>query len=138
MAAKALRPSGRDGGLAAAGDHHVGVVVLDGLEGVADGVGGAGAGGRPRRVRAAQPELDRNLPAGRVGHQLGDGEGRDLVRAFLEQPGVLDLDLLQAADARAEDHAAAERVFLGEIEPGVAHGVDRRRPGRTGRSGRAA
>ena len=31
---------------------------------------------------------------------------------------------LQAADAGAEDHAAAERVFLGEVEARVVHRVD--------------
>ena len=62
-----------------------------------------------RVVRAAQPVLDREVAAGGVEHQLGDGEGRDPVRPLVQQPLDLDLDLLQAADARAEDHAAAER-----------------------------
>ena len=94
---------GRDGGLGAAGDHHVGVVVLDGLEGLADGIGGAGAGGRHGGVRPAKPVLDGKLPAGRIDHQLGDGEGGDLVGAFLHEAAVLGFDLLQAADAGAEN-----------------------------------
>ena len=39
------------------------------------------------------------LPAGGVDHQLGNGEGRDLVGALVQQPLVLRLDLVQAADA---------------------------------------
>ena len=42
----------------------------------------------------------------------------------MQQPLDLRFDLVQAADARAEDHAAAEGVFLGEVDAGVAHGVD--------------
>ena len=62
MVAKPLMPMGVSGGLGAAGDHHVGLVVLDGLEGVADGVGGAGAGGGHGGVRAR---------AGRTGSRAG-------------------------------------------------------------------
>ena len=31
---------------------------------------------------------------------------------------------LQSADARSQDHAAAKRIFLGEVDAAVAHGVD--------------
>ena len=120
MAAKPLRPCG----VMAASLPPVIITSaspsLDRLEGVADGVGGAGAGGGDRRVRAAQAVLDRHLAAGRVDHQLGDGEGGDLVGPLVQQPVVLDLDLSQAADARAQDHAAAARVFLREVDARVA------------------
>ena len=43
---------------------------------------------------------------------------------FFDQPQVLRLDLVQPADARAENHAGAEGIFAGEIEPRIAHGVD--------------
>ena len=49
---------GRHRGLAAAGDHHLGVVVLDGAEGVADGVGGGCAGRDHRGVGAAQARIE--------------------------------------------------------------------------------
>ncbi len=75
--------------------------------------------------------LDGELSAGGVDHQLRDGEGGDLVGALLQQPRVLLFDLAQAADAGAEDHAAAERIFAGELDAGVAHGVDAGRPWRT-------
>ena len=68
-------------------------------------------------VRSAQAELDRDLPAGGVGHQLGDRESRDLVGALFEQPGVLDLELLEAADPRADHHAAAVMSSLEKSSP---------------------
>ena len=37
---------------------------------------------------------------------------------------MLRLDLVQAADARAEDHAAAERVFWLKVDPRVVDRVD--------------
>ena len=43
---------------------------------------------------------------------------------FVEQPLVLDLDRLQPADARTENHAAAPGVFLREVDARIAHGVD--------------
>ena len=72
----------------------------------------------------AQPPLDRHLAAGRVGDQLGNGEGRDLVRPLDQQPLVLGFDLRQAADARTDHHAAAERVVLGEVDARVLDRVD--------------
>ena len=90
---------GRDGGFGSTGDHHVGVVVLDGLEGVADGVGGAGTGGGHGIIGAAQAVLDRHLAAGGIDHQLGNGEGRNFVGPFVEQTLDLGFDLVQSADA---------------------------------------
>ena len=89
----------------AAGDHHVGIVVLNGLQRVAHGVGGAGAGGGHGIVRSAQTIVDGNVAAGGVDHQLGNREGRNLVGAFVQQAFDLRLDLVQAADAGAQDDA---------------------------------
>ena len=50
-----------------------------------------------------KPVLNRDVAAGGVDHQLGNGEGRNAVGTFLEQPRVLLFDLVQAADARAEN-----------------------------------
>ena len=50
------------------------------------------------------------MAAGGVDHQLGNREGRDLVGALVQQALDLRFDFVQAADARAEDHAAAERI----------------------------
>ena len=93
------------------------------LQGVADGVGGRGAGGGDGRVRPAQAEVDRDVAGGGVGHHLGDDEGADLAGAAFDVAGVLLLELVEAADAAADDDAAAVRVFLGEVEAAVLDGV---------------
>ena len=69
---------------------------------------------------------------------LGMVKAETLSGPLSMQPLVLDLDGFQAADARAEDHAAAPRVLLGEVDPRIARRRRRRRPGRIGRSGRNA
>ena len=99
----------RDGRLGAAGDHDVGVVALDGAQGVADGVGGRGAGGGDGGVRAAQAELDRDVAGRRVGDHLRDDERADPAGPALDEAAVLLLELVQAADAAADDDAAADR-----------------------------
>src|SRR5581483_8077349 len=101
----------RDGRLRAARDHDVGVVVLDGTQGVADGVAGRGAGGRDGRVGAAQPEVDRNVPRSGVGDHLGDDERTDPPGTVLEVTAVLLLELVEPADAAADDAAAAVRIL---------------------------
>ena len=45
-----------DGGFGAAGNHHIGVAVLDDAEGIADGVRAGGAGGGGGVVRALGAE----------------------------------------------------------------------------------
>ena len=59
---------------------------------------------------------------------LGMVKAETLSGPFVEQPLVLDLDRLQAADARAEDHAAAAGIFLGEVDARVARRRRCRRP----------
>ncbi len=49
----ALEPHACDGGFGAAGDDHVGAVVLNQLQGVGHGIGGAGAGRGDGVVRPA-------------------------------------------------------------------------------------
>ena len=73
---------------------------------VADRVGRRGAGRRHRRARALESPLDRDLPAGGVDHQLGDGERADPRGALLHHDRVLGLELTEAADPRADHHAA--------------------------------
>src|SRR5207237_3579915 len=109
----------RDAGLRAAREHDVGFVVLDGAQGVADGVRRRGAGRRHGRVRTAQAELDRDGARRRVGDHLGDDEGRDTAGALGDVARVLLLELADAANAAAEDDATAERVLTGNLEAAV-------------------
>ena len=111
------------GGLAAAGNDHVGLVVANELEGVAHGVGGAGTGRDDHLVRSLQPVLDRELPLAALPISLGMVKAETCPGLF-RAAAVLNLDRLQAADARAENHAAAPGVFLREVDAGVAHGID--------------
>src|SRR5205807_1049970 len=102
-------------------DHDVRVVPLDGAQGVADGVGGRGAGGGHGGVRPHQAEVDGDIAGGGVGDHLGDDERADLVGPPLQVDGVLVLELVEAADAAADDGAATEGVLAREVQPAVAH-----------------
>ena len=112
-----------DGGLGAAGDHGVGVSALDEAEGVADGVGGGGAGGCRGFVGAARAVLDGDVAGGEVDDGAGDEEGRDLAGAAVEQIDVLAFDDVEAADAGADVDADAIAIFVGDLEAGVCHGL---------------
>ena len=71
--------------LRAAGDHDVGVAVLDEAHGVAHRVGARGAGGDHRVIRALEAVADRDLTRGQIDQGRGDEEradaGGDLSRA---------------------------------------------------------
>ena len=85
----------------------------------------------PRR-----PQLDRDLAAGGVDHQLGDGERADPRRALGHHRGVLGLELVQAADARADVDAAGVRRAGARSRSPSRRRPRCSRPWRTGRSGR--
>jgi hypothetical protein len=114
----------RAGGFGAARNHDVRIIILNGLERVAHGIGGAGTRGGHGVVRAAQAVADRNVSARGIEHELRNRECGDFVRSLRNEPLVLSFDLGESADARAEDHAAAERFFLGEVDSRIVHGVD--------------
>ena len=113
-----------DAGLGAAGDHDVRVAAADVVDRVADGVSGAGAGGRVGRARALEPESDRDVARGGVGHETGDGEGVDPVRSAVAEGVDALLDGVDAADARSDNDAAAGAVLVLEVEPGGGDGLD--------------
>ena len=119
----------RERGLAAARQHHIGIAVLDGSQRAADRIGGAGAGGRCGDVDSLGPEHRRDVSASRVQQQLRDEEGGDLVDPLRVEPLVLGLELVETAYPRADRHAAAVGVFLGELEPRVGHRIDCRSDG---------
>ena len=109
---EARQPHRGQRGLAAACQHHVGIAVLDGSQGAADRVGGAGAGGRCGDVHPLGSEQCRDMPAGGVQQKFRDEEGGDLVDALGVKSLVLGLKLVEPADPGADRHAAAVRILL--------------------------
>ena len=97
--------------------------MLNGAAGIAHGIGGTGAGGGHGRVGAAQAILDRQVPLAALTIIFGTRNAETRSGPLLQQPVQLLFDFVQTADARTNDHAAAERIFLGKIEPALAHGV---------------
>ena len=63
-------------------------------------------------VRALEPMLDRDIAGGEIDQAPGNEERADAPRALLgeEQRGLLDA--LQAADARADQHAGADLILM--------------------------
>ena len=113
----------REGRLAGAGHHHVGVAILNRPHGAADRVGGTRAGRGHGEVGPFDPVEARHVAAGRVDHQLWNGERRHLVDALVEQPLLLGLKLPEPADAGTDDDTAAVGIFHGEVETRVGDGV---------------
>jgi len=68
--------------------------------------------------------MNRKVAARGVQHQLRNGERRDAIRPFEQQPLHLRLDLVQPADARAQDHAATKGLFLRKIQTRVSDRVN--------------
>ncbi len=91
----------------AARHHHVGVAKGDEPRGVADGVRAGGAGRHHRVIRPLEAEPDGDVARGKIDQPARNEERADALRAFFghEQGGLLDA--LQAADARADQHARA-------------------------------
>ena len=120
---EARQRDGRERRLGAAGDHHLGVAVLDHPQGGTDRVGGARTGRRDGDVRALDTEERRDVAARGVEEQLRDEEGRHLVDTLVDHPGELCLELLQPADPRADGHAAAIGLLTVEGDARVRDGV---------------
>ena len=91
-------------------DHGVGVAAPDQLGALADRVRAGRAGGDGRVVRPADPERDRELPAGRVDEDVREEVRRDAVRPALAQHVGLLHDPEQPADRGAEHDPDARRV----------------------------
>ena len=86
------------------------------MRGIAHGVGGPGAAGGQDVADAVQPERDRNLARHHAADAERDGVGRDVTAVVGEEVLVLLLADVDAAAARADDHAGAG---LAEAEAGV-------------------
>ena len=97
----------RNAGLRAAADHHVGIVVLDHAERIADRMGAGSARRRGGRVRTFRAGADRNVARREVDDGRRNKKRRDARGAFFEQNLVLALDDFESADAAADIDAGA-------------------------------
>ncbi len=102
-------------------DHHVGIIILNGFQRIANGIGRTGACGGHGVVRASQAELDGQVPSRRVQHHLGNRHRRNARGSLLEQLKHLRFDFAQPTDPRPENHAATEGLFLLEIDARVTN-----------------
>ncbi len=107
-------------GLRAARDHDVGFAPLDGAQREADRVARTRAGRRRDVAGALQAEPDRGLAGHGVRHDLRDEERADAVGATFDLQHLAGFDLVDAADAGAEDAAGQRAVLLAHVEPGRA------------------
>ena len=112
-----------DGGLAAAGEHDLGVAHFEGAPGLAQGMGGGGAGRAMRDVGAAQVVDHGEHPAGHVQDEHGDHEGGEAAGAALEHDLVLFFGGAQAADARADEDPDFIEVLPGQVQAGIEQGL---------------
>ena len=76
---------GSDGRLGAAGNHHVGVVVLNDAERISDGVGAGGAGGGRGFVRTFGAEAHGHMAGGKIDDGGWNEERRNLAWAAFER-----------------------------------------------------
>ena len=110
----------RDRRLRGAGDHHVGLAVLDHLVRVADRVDPRRAAGGDHHGGSLGAELDRDLAGQAAGHEARVEEGQRVVGvdepllALVRDGHVAVLEDHRAAHGRAEAHAYA--VAVGGLE----------------------
>ena len=105
--------------------HYVGGLAADELGSQTDCMCTGGTRRDNCVVRAADPERDRDLAAGRVGQNVGQ-EGRGNVGwTALSEDVVLASELAEAADARAQDDADTVRPVA--VDSRVGERLPRRR-----------
>ena len=104
----------RHGRFRTAGDHHVGVAVLDQAGCLADAMQAGRAGGHDGQVRAAQAELDRQVARDHVDDRRRDEERRDAARAAAVVLRLRVFDHRQAADAGTHEHADTIAIVVGD------------------------
>ena len=110
-----------DAGLAAAGEHHVGIAAADQLGRLHDGVRPGRAGRDGRQVVALQVEQVGDRAARDVGQALRQEPRRDPLPAAVPHDVVLLHHRVEAADRGAEEHAGARRIV--DHERGVLGGL---------------
>lgn len=103
-----------DGGLRAAGEHDVGAAQADLVRGAVDAVVPRGAGRRDRVVGAQEADagVDGDQRRRHVGYRERHAEGGDLAWPLGHEALNAGGELLDPADAGADDHAGAFQVNL--------------------------
>ena len=121
-AGKAADAQRADAALCAAADHDRLIAIPDAVEGVAHGVGAAGAGRHRAGADALEAEADGDLGRCHVGDGHGDEVGADLFHPLLLAPGVLLLNGGQTADAAGHDDADVLGLRLA-VDAAVLNGL---------------
>jgi hypothetical protein len=126
---EAVEPKRRDRRFGTAGDHHVGIAVLDHPARHADAVQAGRASGDDRQVRTLEAEHDRDVPRDHVDDGSRNEEGRDAPWPALLELGFRVFDERQPTYAGADQAADAFGLFLAELvvgrQAGVSNGLDR-------------
>ena len=104
----------------AAGDHRVGLAVLQEVESEAQRVRRRRAGRNRRSIRALRSGANRNVAGGHVRDHHRNQKGADAIRAFFDQLAEFALPRRQTANAAADDHANALGVGLVNLETGLS------------------
>src|SRR5690606_37760170 len=114
--------------LGSAGDHHVGVSVLDKPRAVADRMRAGGARRDDGVVRTFEAVLDGDLARREIGQRARNEERRNLAWAFFVQFDRGGCDGCKATNAGAEQHAGTALVFVAlRLPAGVLDGFVGRR-----------
>ena len=109
--------------LRAARKRHIGVPVADGAHGGADVVGAGGAGGGHIDALAAHAVADGQMTCCDVADHGGHEQRADALGALIVQRVEAVLQLVDAADARTEDHRRARGILLVHVDAGLRHGL---------------
>ena len=115
--------TGGDRRLDAAGDHGIGVAVLDEAEGVADGARAGGAGRDGAADRSLGPESDGDMSRGEIGQDGRDGERGHLPGAALPRIASFSFSMVVSPPMpEPMITPVALGVALVDGEPRVGHG----------------
>src|ERR1019366_5719964 len=113
---------GHDRGLRPTGEDDLRIPHLDGAPGFAQGVVGRGTSRAGRKIGSPQLVVHREQARAHVGDEHGNHECRKPVRPAFEQNLALLGDGLQAADARADEHANLVAIHLLQIQTRIEQG----------------
>src|SRR6202044_1381618 len=105
-------PHGSNGCLGAAGNHHVGIAILDDPGSISYRVSAGGAGRASRLVRTLSVVADAHLPSCQIDDCCRNKKWRDFARTAIQQVGMLALDDIESPDAGTDiDPGALRQLF---------------------------